>query len=197
MNIAIAGFDREGKSSYQYFLARGHSLTILDQNEKTGVPDGALAVLGANYLDDLDRFGLIVRTAGLPPRVIFAANPNLDSAKITTQINEFFKACPTKNIIGITGTKGKGTTSTLIYRMLTEASLDAHLAGNIGLPALEILPKLTADSWVVLELSSFQLTDLKSSPHIAVCLMVEPEHLDWHVDMADYVASKGQLFSLA
>ena len=194
MNIAIAGFDREGKSSYQYFLSRGNSLTILDQNEKTEVPEGALAVLGANYLDNLDRFDLILRTAGLPPRVIFAANPNLNSAKITTQVNEFFKACPTKNIIGVTGTKGKGTTSTLIYRMLTETGQDTHLAGNIGLPALEILPKLTADSWVVLELSSFQLIDFTGAPQVAVCLMVVPEHLNWHTDMAEYIEAKTQLF---
>src|SRR5687767_8488011 len=110
MNIAILGFDTEGRSSYEYFLAQGHDITILDQNESIIVPTGANAVLGTDYLQDLNRFDLIVRTAGLPPHLLFEANPELDSTKITSQVNEFFRASPTKNIIGVTGTKGKGTT---------------------------------------------------------------------------------------
>ena len=195
MNIAILGFDTEGHSSYEYFLAQGHELTILDQDLAKVVPTAAAAVLGPDYLANLDRFDLIVRTAGLPPRLIFAANPDLDPAKVTTQVNEFFKVCPTKNTIGVTGTKGKGTTSTLITQMLQAAGLDVQLAGNIGLPALDILPQLSADSWVVLELSSFQLSDCRYSPHIAVCLMVQPEHLNWHDDFADYKHAKQQIVS--
>lgn len=195
MNIAILGFDTEGRSSYEYFLAQGHELTILDQDLTKVVPTAAAAVLGPDYLADLSRFDLVVRTAGLPPRLIFAANPDLDPAKVTTQVNEFFKVCPTKNTIGVTGTKGKGTTSTLVTQMLQAAGLDVQLAGNIGLPALDILPQLSADSWVVLELSSFQLSDCRYSPHIAVCLMVQPEHLNWHADMTEYLAAKSQLFA--
>ncbi|MBC7708411.1 UDP-N-acetylmuramoyl-L-alanine--D-glutamate ligase [Polaromonas sp.] len=195
MNIAIAGFDTEGRSSYEYFLAQGHDLTVLDQNEELVLPFGAVSVLGPSYLQDLDRFDLIVRTAGMPPRVLFEANPNLDPDKVTTQINEFFKVCPTPNTIGITGTKGKGTTSTLIANMLTAAGLDVHLAGNIGVPALDLLHKLTPDSWVVLELSSFQLIDCTASPNIGVCLMVVPEHLNWHATMEEYVTAKSQLFA--
>ncbi|HEY5152843.1 MAG TPA: UDP-N-acetylmuramoyl-L-alanine--D-glutamate ligase, partial [Candidatus Saccharimonadales bacterium] len=102
--------------------------------------------------------------------------------------------CPTTNIIGVTGTKGKGTTSTLIAKMLEAAGLDVKLGGNIGVPLLNFLSDLTAESWVVLELSSFQLIDLKASPHIGVCLMVVPEHLNWHTDMQEYVEAKSQLF---
>src|SRR5688500_16068089 len=101
MNIAILGFDAEGKSSYKYFKAQDHSLTVLDQNPQVSVPEGADYVLGENYLSDLDRFDVIVRTAGLPPRHIYEANPTLDPTKVTSQINEFFKACPTRNIIGV------------------------------------------------------------------------------------------------
>ncbi len=194
MKIAILGFDTEGRSSYAYFLNQGHELTILDQNPDLTLPEGVQSVLGEEYLDNLDRFELIVRTAGLAPRKIFEKNPDLPPGKVTTQINEFFKASPTANIIGITGTKGKGTTSTLTVQMLQTAGKDAYLAGNIGLPALELLPQLTAESWVVLELSSFQLIDLQQSPHIAVCLMVVPEHLDWHADMREYITAKAQLF---
>ena len=200
MNIAILGFDTEGRSSYDYFKAQfgdngqAHTLTILDQDPNKQIPEGAASVLGGSYLENLDRFDVIVRTAGLMPNKIFAANPGLSPGKLTTQVNEFFKASPTKNIIGITGTKGKGTTSTLITKMLTAAGKDAHLAGNIGIPALDLMPVLTPDSWVVLELSSFQLIDLKYSPMIAVCLMVVPEHLNWHEDMAEYKTAKQQLF---
>lgn len=195
MKVAILGYDSEGRSSYDYYAAAGHELTILDQDSGKVVPDGASSVLGDGYLNDLGRFDLIVRTAGLPPAKIFAANPGLSPDKITTQINEFFRVCPTRNIIGVTGTKGKGTTSTLIFQMLTASGLRAHLAGNIGIPVLNLLPNLTADDWVVLELSSFQLTDARYSPIIAVCLMVVPEHLNWHIDEADYLAAKAQLFA--
>jgi UDP-N-acetylmuramoylalanine--D-glutamate ligase len=194
MKIAIVGFDTEGRSSYKYFSDAGHDVTILDQKTDLEVPDGADSVLGPKYLEDLDRFDVVVRTAGLPPRLMCEQNPQLTKSKITTQINEFFAASPTKNIIGVTGTKGKGTTSTLITKMLEAAGKDVHLAGNIGVPALDLLPDLTAESWVVLELSSFQLIDLKHSPMIGVCLMVAPEHLNWHADMAEYITAKQQLF---
>src|SRR6185312_13574192 len=179
MKIAILGYDVEGRASFEYFAAQGdHQLTICDRNPEVEIPAGADSVLGGGYLDDLDRFDLLVRTAGLPPQAILEKNPGV-AEKITTQVNEFLKVCPTKNVIGVTGTKGKGTTSTLISHMLEAAGQTVVLGGNIGIPVFALLPKLKADTWVVLELSSFQLIDLKRSPHIGVCLMVVPEHLDW------------------
>jgi UDP-N-acetylmuramoylalanine--D-glutamate ligase len=194
MNVAILGFDVEGKASYDYFKARGDQLTICDQNPAVEVPDGAAAQLGESYLDGLDRFDLLVRTPGLHPNAILAKNPEV-AAKITTATNEFLRVCPTKNVIGVTGTKGKGTTSTLIAMLLEAAGQKVSLGGNIGIPPLTFLDKLTPESWVVLELSNFQLIDLHTSPHIGVCLMVTPEHLNWHKDMAEYVAAKSQLFA--
>jgi UDP-N-acetylmuramoylalanine--D-glutamate ligase len=194
MNIAILGYDLEGKASYDYFAAQGHTITICDQNPDVNVPDGVEAVLGDTYLDNLDRFDLLVRTAGLPPQRILNKNPGV-AGKITTQINEFMRVCPTRNVIGVTGTKGKGTTSTLIAKMLEAAGKDVQLGGNIGIAPLTFLNKLSKGSWVVLELSSFQLIDLQQSPHIGVCLMVVPEHLDWHSDFNEYFAAKSQLFT--
>jgi UDP-N-acetylmuramoylalanine--D-glutamate ligase len=194
MNIAIVGYDVEGRSSFEYFKAGGHELTILDQDSEIVVPDGVPAVLGENYLDYLERFDLVVRTAGLEPYKLSAKNPGIE-AKTTTHINEFFKASPTRQIIGVTGTKGKGTTCSLIAGMLQAAGKDVQLGGNIGVPALSFLPKLNAGSWVVLELSSFQLIDLQRSPHISVCLMVTPEHLNWHSDVKEYIEAKSQLFA--
>ncbi len=194
MKIAILGYDVEGRASYDYFAAQGgHELTIHDRNPDTKIPEGATSVLGANYLDDLDRYDLLMRTAGLPPHIILEKNPDVAS-KITSHINEFLKVCPTNNVIGVTGTKGKGTTSTLITKMLEAGGKEVWLGGNIGLPPLTFLNKLSVDSWVVLELSSFQLSDLTQSPLIGVCLMVVPEHLDWHPNLAGYIHSKSNLF---
>ena len=193
MKIAILGYDVEGRASYDYFAARGHELEIRDQNTALALPEGAAAVLGDNYLDGLDGFDLLVRTPGLPPAKILAANPGV-ADKITSQINHFLRVSPTRHVIGITGTKGKGTTSSLVAQMLQAAGHEVHLGGIIGVPCLSFLPELDAKSWVVLELSSFQLIDLQHSPHIAACLMVVPEHLDWHADADEYYQAKSQLF---
>ncbi len=194
MKIAILGYDVEGRTSYEYFAAGGHELEIRDQNSDLVVPEGAAVVLGDSYLDNLDAFDLLVRTPGLPPSEILAKNPGV-ADKITSQANEFLRVSPTRQIIGVTGTKGKGTTSTLIAKILEAAGMAVHLGGNIGVPCLSLLPDLSADSFVVLELSSFQLVDLQRSPHIAVCLMVVPEHLNWHTDIHDYQQAKSQLFA--
>jgi UDP-N-acetylmuramoylalanine--D-glutamate ligase len=194
MKVAILGYDTEGKSSYEYFAARGHELTILDQNSELQAPDGAKTVLGESYLDDLDQYDLLVRTAGLPPARILDKNPGV-ADKITTQINEFMRVCPTRNIIGITGTKGKGTTSTMISLMLKAAGYQVFLGGNIGVAPLTFINDVSQDSWVVLELSSFQLIDLRLSPPIAVCLMMVPEHLNWHMSIDEYILSKQRLFA--
>lgn len=195
MKIAILGYDVEGRASYDYFAAQGgHELEIRDRNPKLTAPAGAQIVSGEHYLDGLDDFDLLVRTPGLPPEAILVKNPGV-SDKITSQINEFLRVSPTRHIIGVTGTKGKGTTSTLIARILEAAGEQVFLGGNIGVPPLSFLDQLTAESWVVLELSSFQLTDLRTSPHIAVCLMVVPEHLNWHAHLDDYHQAKARLFA--
>jgi len=193
MKVAIVGYDTEGKVSYEHFKARNAEITICDKNTSIVVPDGVDSQLGETYLDDLDRFDVIVRTPGIYPGKILAKNPEV-ADKITSQTNIFFKHSPTKNIIGVTGTKGKGTTSSLITAMLEKSGKHVFLGGNIGVPPLTFIDELTPDSWVILELSSFQLIDLRYSPHIAVCLMVESEHLDWHEDMEEYIAAKQQLF---
>src|SRR5690606_15031786 len=125
---------------------------------------------------------------------ILEKNPGV-ADKITTNLDEFLKVCPTRNVIGVTGTKGKGTTSTLILKMLQASGKHAFLGGNYGIPAFSFLPELTADSWVVLELPSYMLYDITRSPHIGVCVMVVPEHLDWHGDAEDYFQSKSNLFA--
>lgn len=192
MNVAILGFDIEGTASYNYFVSRGDTVTICDQDINKQIPDGVASVLGPQYLDNLDRFDLLVRTPGMNPSIILEKNPDV-SAKITSATNIFMGACPTRNVIGVTGTKGKGTTSTLITKILQASGKKVFLGGNIGVPALSFLHEVGTDDWVVLELSSFQLIDVQFSPHIAVVLMIVPEHLNWHKDLNDYINAKRQL----
>ncbi|HKU18869.1 MAG TPA: UDP-N-acetylmuramoyl-L-alanine--D-glutamate ligase [Candidatus Saccharimonadales bacterium] len=193
MNVAIVGYGIEGQSAVRYYQAQGADITVCDQDASKTLPAEVHGQLGPDYLVNLDRFDVIVRTVGMHPKLILEKNPGV-AGKITTTINEFMRVCPTKNVIGVTGTKGKGTTATLIVKMLEAMGHKVFLGGNFGVPALDFLPQLTSDSWVVMELSSFMLYDITYSPHIAICLMVQPEHLDWHGTAEDYYASKAHLF---
>lgn len=171
--IAILGRGIEGVDAEKFLKSKGAIVTILDQNEDLG------------YLSKLDGFDSIVRSPGVYPY-----KPELKHLKnITTPTAIFFENCPAK-IIGVTGTKGKGTTSTLIYEILKKAKKDVYLAGNIGKPVLEILPKLKKESYVILEMSSFQLIDLGVSPHISVVLNISLDHMDWHKDEKEYIDAK-------
>ncbi len=193
MRIAILGFDRQGRSAYDYWRS-GNEITICDRNENIELPPGVDRQLGEHYLDNLERFHLLIRTPGLHPKDIVAANNEHILQKVTTVTEEFFRNCPAP-IIGVTGTKGKGTTSSLITEILKAAGKRVHLGGNIGIPPLDLLKnKIQTSDYVVLELANYQLIDLHVSPPVAVCLMVVPEHLDWHTDLAEYVAAKQNIF---
>ncbi len=197
MQVAILGYSDQGKSAYEYYAAAGDTVTVHDSRADIALPDGVAAVLGEAYLDNLDAYDVIVRGAPtIHPNDIIAANGPSIVSMVTSNTNEFLRVCPTKNVIGITGTKGKGTTSTLLAKMLEASGKTVYLGGNIGIPPLDLLHNdIKPTDWVVLELANFQLIDLHHSPHIAVCLMVVPEHLNWHKDMAEYVMAKSQLFA--
>jgi UDP-N-acetylmuramoylalanine--D-glutamate ligase len=194
MQVAIVGYGIEGRSALHYWQDQGAVVTVCDQDIAKEVPAGVPTQLGSDYLHSLGRFDVIIRSAGIPLQTILANNPGIE-AKVTTVINEFLDVCPTRNVIGITGTKGKGTTATLTALMLEAAGYKVFLAGNIGQSPLELLSQITPESWVVLELSSFQLSDIAHSPTIAACLMVEPEHLNWHNSLNEYTAAKSRLFA--
>lgn len=194
MKIAILGYGEQGRSAYEHWRD-GNEITVCDENKEVSLPEDVGRKLGTAYLQGLDGFDLIVRSPSIYPRDIVAANSPAILEKVTTVTNEFFKVCPSKNIIGVTGTKGKGTTSTLIAKMLGADGKRVHLGGNIGTPPLDLLKNnIGRDDWVVLELANFQLIDLRYSPSIAVCLMVASEHLDWHDNQDEYFESKTQLF---
>jgi len=154
--------------------------------------------LGKNYDQDLNQFNIIFRSPGCP---LF--NPNLLKAKkagveVSSPMKLFFALCPTKNIIGVTGTKGKGTTACLIYHVLKKAGKHVWLGGNIGVAPFEFISKIKKNNWLVLELSSFQLEDMTVSPKIAVITNFYKEHLapadpnnpNYHKTLAGYWRAK-------
>ncbi|HEY5268360.1 MAG TPA: Mur ligase family protein, partial [Candidatus Saccharimonadales bacterium] len=196
MKIAILGYGLEGEATLNYFNKPDNTITICDQNQDLDKITGIDYQLGPDYLKSLNNFDLIIRTPGINPVLIYNNNPGIDKSKISSGTNLFFQLSPTKNIIGVTGTKGKGTTSTLIHKMLLEIGKKSHLAGNIGVPAMNLLSEhIEQDDYVVLEMSSFQLSDCNYSPHIAVCLMITQDHLDWHGRIEDYLTSKANIVS--
>ncbi len=193
MRIAIVGYERQGRSAFDYW-GPGNEITICDRDPNVEIPSGVDSQLGEQYLDNLDRFNLIVRTSGLHPKHIVKANGERILRKVTTVTEEFFRNCPCP-IIGVTGSKGKGTTSMLITELLKAAGKRTFLGGNIGISPLELLKEnLTEQDYVVLELANFQLIDLHVSPPVAVCLLVTPEHLDWHDSLAEYLQAKQNIF---
>lgn len=211
--VAVLGMGIEGLALVDFLLDKACKITILDRSsevelleklsgeEKTKFDqiiknNNIDKVLGDDYMENLGPFDIIFRSPG-----ISYYNSKIQDAKksgtlISSQIKLFFDLCPCK-IIGVTGTKGKGTTASLIYEILKKnkeeqpnSQQNIYLAGNIGYPAITLIPKLKNDDVVILELSSFQLMDLEKSPHVAVVTNLSVDHLDYHRDVEEYRGAK-------
>ncbi len=149
--------------------------------------------LGSHYLEHLKDFDLIFRTPGMMPYEDHLLKEKEKGAQITSEIDLFMEFCPAK-IYGITGSDGKSTTTSMVYAMLKAQGYEVFLGGNIGNPLLAQLPSIKASDRVVLELSSFQLIDLHTSPAVSVVTNVSPNHLNVHQNYQEYIEAKKQIY---
>jgi UDP-N-acetylmuramoylalanine--D-glutamate ligase len=201
--ILILGFGKEGIDNYLALrkLFPEKNLAIADKLELKNFDkkiqrilkkDKNLKIyLNKNYLNYLKKYELIIKTPGINIKEI---KPFLKKkTKLTSQTEIFFEYCPSK-IIGVTGTKGKGTTCSLIYQILKKTKINSYLIGNIGTPVFQILLKAKIDDIFIYELSCHQLQNLKKSPHIAVFLNLYPDHLDYYQNLKEYYKAKESIF---
>ncbi|MDP9211785.1 MAG: UDP-N-acetylmuramoyl-L-alanine--D-glutamate ligase [bacterium] len=196
--FAVVGAGVEGTSAARWLARHGAAVTVCDRRTRAalgpvirelgdyGVTDFRL---GPRHADRFTDFDVVVRTQSRPYR-----DPRIQQAirrgvAVTSVTKLFFERCPAP-IIGVTGTKGKGTTASLIAKLLKAAGKRTYLGGNIGMSPLDFLDRLRPDDHVVLELSSFQLQDLTQSPAITVVTNVTADHLDHHASVREYRSAK-------
>lgn len=196
-NICILGFGMEGKSTYN-FIRRHLSdkfITIIDKKDVSNLDliknDKYINIIhGENYLDNLDKYDLIIKTPGISFKDMDITNIK---NKITSQLElilEVFK----NNIIGITGTKGKSTTSSLIYKILSDQGKDVYLLGNISIPIFDDIEKYDENTILVIEMSALQLEFVELSPHIGIILNLFEDHLDHAGTLEHYHQNKMNMF---
>lgn len=173
MKIALLGYGKEGQAAEKYFKTHFDATTDILENFTRKEIEGK----------DYSSYDLVLRSPSVPPLHL----PNESSLT-----RYFFDHCPCP-IIGVTATKGKGTTCSLIKSILDALGEDAYLVGNIGTPSIEVLDELKPTSVVVYEMSSFQLWDLTVSPHVAVVGTIEPDHLNVHNGFDDYINAKANI----
>jgi UDP-N-acetylmuramoylalanine--D-glutamate ligase len=201
-NVGILGFGQEGSAIAAFLQNHEVEAKIFDKQPQKKLPEQYQTQLehqkldyfsGEDYLQKaLETCQVIFRSPGVKLSVEMIELAKQNNVIITSQVEWFFEHSQAQ-IIGVTGTKGKGTTSSLIYEILKASNPEyqVFLTGNIGkIQPLEIINQLTENDVVVYELSSFQLEFLKYSPHIGVCLMVTEDHLDYHGDTQSYNSAK-------
>ena len=194
--ILILGFGREGKSTYNYIRKYLNDKKIyiadmqedlLDKNEFLKKDNNIECICGKEYLNGLENYDIIIKTPGI-------ALVNMDITnfkdKIKSQLDLFLEFCDNKTI-GITGTKGKSTTSSLIYSVLKAQNKNALLLGN---PIFNYIDEITEDTYIVIEMSSHQLEFTNNSPNISIITNLFPEHLDHYNSYNEYVEAKFNIF---
>lgn len=189
--IMILGFGKEGQSTYNLlrkWFPKMH-LSICDRNEDLDIDsldDNVSLITGEAYLGSCQDFDLIIKSPGIPYELIAE---KCHPSAITSQTDLFLRAYADR-VIGVTGTKGKSTTTSLIHHIMKAAGLKAVLAGNIGVPPLDLAGHIDDDSEVIFEMSSHQLEHISLAPQIAVILNIFPEHLDHYKDFTAYKMAK-------
>ena len=198
--IAVLGLGVSNRPLVRLLLDFGCQVTGCDKTPREKLDGEVLELekvgctlhVGENYLDGVEA-DVVFRTPGMHP-----ANPAIQAlvsrgAQITSEMEVFFEVCPC-TILAVTGSDGKTTTTTLVSEMLKAEGKTVWLGGNIGTPLLPLVRQMKPSDFAVVELSSFQLMDMKRSPARAVITNLAPNHLDIHKDMAEYVQAKTNIF---
>jgi len=192
MNVLILGFGREGRSTLRLLKEFGNCNVAISDRNDVSCPEteGITVIHGEDYLDCLDRFDVIMKAPGIA--LFDKVSPEI-KARITSQTDLLlrYRCVP---VIGITGTKGKSTTSSLIYHILSRCGKNAVLIGNIGVPPLDCIKGLEKDTVIVCEMSCHQLEYVQASPDTAVYLNLFEEHLDHYVDFDAYRLAKENIY---
>jgi UDP-N-acetylmuramoylalanine--D-glutamate ligase len=198
----VIGLAREGIDLTRFLTAHGATVRVTDRRpleqfqEAIAALDGAAVSFhfGGHSASDLDGADVVYASPGVPPEHELLQAARERGIRVSSLVELFFELCPVP-IVGVTGSAGKSTTTSLLGQMFETAERKVFVGGNIGRPLLGKLDEMTPASWVVMELSSFQLEPLKVSPHIALVTNVTPNHLDRHPSMEAYWAAKGQILA--
>ena len=194
--VTVVGIGVSNLPLIDFLLKCGANVTACDKKtrpeiEKTAAEleaKGVTLKLGADYLDDI-KADVIFKSPGFRPDIPEFVAAQESGAMLTSEMELFFELCPC-DIIAVTGSDGKTTTTTLISEMLKKEGFTCHVGGNIGKPLIAEVENMSEKDKVVLELSSFQLFTMRKSPKVAVITNIAPNHLDWHVDFDEYVDAK-------
>jgi len=182
------------------FAEKGAVVTLCDRKERSELGEyadtleqaGVALRLGPAYLNNLEEADIIFRSPGIDYTKREIQDAVKNGREVTSEIETFFRLCPA-HLIGVTGSDGKTTTTTLISEMLSAAGNKVYLGGNIGVPLLPLVDDMQPSDYAVVELSSFQLISMRQSPDIAVVTNLAPNHLDHHATMQEYVDAKRNL----
>lgn len=199
--VAVIGIGVSNTPLIKYLVNLGVDVTGFDKqtSEQLGQTYEELKNLpvkfhlGEDYLNELDRFDVIFKTPGIRHDIPELIKATEQGALVTSEMDVFLNLCPAQ-IIGVTGSDGKTTTTTIIYKVLEQEGYKCWLGGNIGIPLLNRIDEIRPNDKVVLELSSFQLQTVSKSPNISVITNVSPNHLDVHKSMEEYVEAKKNIY---
>lgn len=189
-SILVLGYGREGKSAVAFIQQNltDAKFAVADQSEVH--INGVQTFSGPNYLDAVKDYDVVIKSPGIPTRNFIADD---QISKITSLTDLFLRFCK-NTIIGVTGTKGKSTTTSLVYHILKTAGKDAILVGNIGIPCFDALEQIQEDTIIAYEISCHQLEFVKASPKIAILLNLYEEHFDHYARPEDYFAAKKNIY---
>ena len=200
--VAVVGMGVSNIPLVRYLLQLEAKITVFDKREKEKLDPylyeefttkGVSFSLGADYFSKLKGFDYIFRSPSMRPDIREVEEEVKRGAILTSEIEMLLELCPSK-VIGVTGSDGKTTTTTLIYKILSQEGYHCYLGGNIGTPLFSLIDEMKPEDVVVLELSSFQLLTAKVSPHIAVVTNISPNHLDIHRSYDEYIDAKKNIF---